>query len=196
MSGKFQTMNRDTPNVLPAPIQDWLLDQHLARFFVDIVGPLDLNKLEGCYGGGGKQPYPPALLLAMMFYGHATGVFSSRKLEQASHDSVAFRFITANSYPDHDTIATFRKRFLPELEGLFVQIILVVARVMGLFRLGKVRLDGTKVKADASKHKAMSWGFANKLEEQLQREVHRSLPLTRSQPLSLFFALKYSEFTF
>jgi transposase len=174
MSGKFQTINRDTPYLLPPSIQDWLPEQHLARFVVDIVEQLDLSKLESCYGGGGKQPYHPALLLAMMFYGYATGVFSSRKLEQASHDSVAFRFITADSHPDHDTIATFRKRFLPELEGLFVQI-LVLASTMGLFKLGKVSLDGTKVKANASKHKALSWGYANKLEEQLRREVQELL---------------------
>ncbi len=170
MSGKFQTINRDTSYLLPPSIQDWLPEQHLARFIVDIVDQLDLSKLESCYGGGGKQPYHPALLLAMIFYGYATGLFSSRKLEQASHDSVAIRFITADSHPDHDTIATFRKRFLAELEGLFVQI-LVVAKVMGLFKLGKVSLDGTKVKANASKHKAMSWGYANKLEEQLLCEV-------------------------
>jgi len=174
MSGKFQTINRDTPYLLPPSIQDWLPEQHLARFIVDIVDQLDLSQLESCYGGGGKPPYHPALLLAMMFYGYATGVFSSRKLEQASYDSVAFRFITADSHPDHDTIATFRKRFLPELKDLFVQI-LVLARVMGLFQLGKVSLDGTKVKANASKHKAMSWGYANKLEEQLRREVQELL---------------------
>jgi hypothetical protein len=105
-----------------------------------------------------------------LFYGYATGVFSSRKLEQASYDSVAFRFITGDSHPDHDTIASFRKRFLKELEGLFVQL-LVLAKVMGLFNLGNVSLDGTKIKANASKHKAMSWGYANKLEAQLRREV-------------------------
>jgi len=109
-----------------------------------------------------------------LFYGYATGVFSSRKLEQATHDSVAFRFITGDAHPDHDTIATFRKRFLPELEGLFVQM-LVMAKVMGMFKLGKVSLDGTKIKANASKHKAMSWGYANKLEEQLRREVQELL---------------------
>lgn len=174
MSGKFQTINRDIPYLLPPSIQDWLPEQHLARFIVDIVDQLDLSKLESCYGGGGKQPYHPALLLAMMFYGYATGVFSSRKLEQASHDSVAFRFITADCHPDHDTIATFRKRFLPELNDLFVQI-LVLASTMGLFKLGKVSLDGTKVKANASKHKAMSWGYANQLEEQLRREVRELL---------------------
>jgi len=174
MSGKFQTINRDTAYLLPPSLQDWLPSRHLARFVVDIVDGLDLKELESCYGGGGKQPYHPALLLTLLFYGYATGVFSSRKLEQATHDSVAFRFITADTHPDHDTIATFRKRFLKELEGLFVQM-LVMAKVMGLFKLGHVSLDGTKIKANASKHKAMSWGYANKLEEQLRREVQELL---------------------
>jgi transposase len=174
MSGKFQTINRDTAYLLPPSLQDWLPEKHLARFVVDIVERLDLRELEVCYGGGGKQPYHPALLLALLFYGYATGVFSSRKLEQATYDSVAFRFITGDTHPDHDTLATFRKRFLSELEGLFVQL-LVLAKVMGIFKLGNVSLDGTKVKANASKHKAMSWGYANQLEEQLRREVQELL---------------------
>ena len=174
MSGKFQTIDRNTAYLLPPSIQDWLPEKHLARFVVDIVDRLDLRALERRYGGGGKPPYHPALLLALLFYGYATGVFSSRKLEQATHDSVAFRFITGDAHPDHDTIATFRKRFLKELEGLFVQM-LVLAKVMGVFKLGTVSLDGTKIKANASKHKAMSWGYANKLEEQLRREVRELL---------------------
>ena len=174
MSGKFQPINRDTAYLLPPSLQDWLPEKHLARFVVDIVDQLDLSALAKRYGGGGKQPYHPSVLLALLFYGYATGVFSSRKLEQATHDSVAFRFITGDAHPDHDMIATFRKRFLPELEGLFVQL-LMVARVMGVFKLGKVSLDGTKIKANASKHKAMSWGYANKLEEQLRREVQALL---------------------
>jgi len=174
MSGKFQTINRDTAYLLPPSLQDWLPEKHLARFVVDIVERLDLSELESGYGGGGKQPYHPAILLSLLFYGYATGVFSSRKLEQATYDSVAFRYITGDTHPDHDTLATFRKRFLSELEGLFVQL-LVLARVMGLFKLGKVSLDGTKVKANASKHKAMSWGYANRLEEQLRREVQELL---------------------
>lgn len=174
MSGKFQTIDRNTAYLLPPSIQDWLPEKHLARFVVDIVDRLDLRALERRYGGGGKPPYHPALLLALLFYGYATGVFSSRKLEQATHDSVAFRFITGDAHPDHDTIATFRKRFLKELEGLFVQM-LVLAKVMGVFKLGTVSLDGTKIKANASKHKAMSWGYANTLEEQLRREVRELL---------------------
>ena len=106
----------------------------------------------------------------MLFYGYATGVFSSRRLEQASYDSVAFRFITGNTHPDHDTIAHFRKRFVKEVEGMFVQL-LVLAKETGVLKLGHVSLDGTKVKANASKHKAMSWGYANRLEAQLQEEV-------------------------
>ncbi len=163
-------INRDTPYLLPPSLQDWLPENHLARFVVDIVERLDLQEIETRYGGGGKAPYHPAILLSLLFYGYATGTFSSRKLEQATYDSVAFRFITADSHPDHDTIASFRKRFLEELEGLFVQV-LVVAKALGLFKMGNVSLDGTKVKANASKHKAMSWGYANKLEEQLRREV-------------------------
>ena len=174
MSGKFRTIARDTAYLLPPSLQDWLPQKHLARFVVDIVERLELRELESCYGGGGKQPYHPALLLALLFYGYATGVFASRKLEQASYDSVAFRFITGDTHPDHDTIATFRKRFVKELEGLFVQM-LVMAKVMGVLKLGNVSLDGTKIKANASKHKAMSWGYANKLEEQLRREVRELL---------------------
>lgn len=174
MSGKFQTIDRDTAYLLPPSLQDWLPEKHLARFVVDMVERLDLRELERRYGGGGKQPYHPALLLALLFHGYATGVFSSRKLEQATYDSVAFRYITGDTHPDHDTIATFRKRFLKELEGLFVQM-LVLAKVMGVFKLGTVSLDGTKIKANASKHKAMSWGYANQLEAQLRREVQELL---------------------
>ena len=113
--------------MLPPLIQEWLPEAHLARFVIDIVDQLDLRELEAGYGGGGKQPYHPALLLSLLFYGYATGVFSSRKLEQATYDSVAFRYIAANQHPDHDTIAHFRRRFLKELESLFVQM-LVLAR--------------------------------------------------------------------
>ncbi|MDQ6960419.1 MAG: transposase, partial [Mariprofundaceae bacterium] len=124
----------------------------------------------------GSAPYHPKMLLSLLFYGYATGVFSSRKLERAAYDSVAFRFIAANTYPDHDTIATFRRRFLKQLSGLFVQI-LEVAHGMELVKLGRVSLDGTKMKANASKHSALSWGHANRLEKQLRREVDELMRL-------------------
>jgi hypothetical protein len=103
-------------------------------------------------------------------YGYATGVFSSRKLERATYDSVAFRFIAANQHPDHDTLATFRRRFLQEIEGLFVQV-LEVAREMGLLTMGTVALDGTKIHANASRHSALSYEHAGRIEAQLKAEV-------------------------
>ena len=118
------------------------------------------------------------MLLSLLFYGYATGVFSSRKIELATYDSVAFRFIAANKHPDHDTIATFRKRFLDELKPLFVQI-LIIAKEMGLLKLAKMSLDGTKVKANASKHRALSWGHACKIEKQLQAEVAELMQLAQ-----------------
>ena len=119
------------------------------------------------------------MLVALLFYGYATGVFSSRKLEQATYDSVAFRYISGDEHPDHDTIANFRKRFLNELEGLFEQI-LEVAAELGTLRLGTVSLDGSKMQGNASKHKAMSWGHATKLERQLQGEVRKLLQLAEA----------------
>ena len=166
----FQPVDRDTPYLLPPSMQDWLPQGHLARFVVEMVDRLDLSELERAYGGRGKAAYHPAVMVALLFYGYATGVFSSRKLEQATYDSVAMRYITADTHPDHDTIAHFRKRFVESLEGLFVQI-LALAREMGVLRVGTVSLDGTKVKANASKHKAMSWGYAQRLEAQMREEV-------------------------
>jgi transposase len=176
MPVKFIPLDRDTPYIFPPSVQDYLPEGHLARFVVEIVEQLDLNNLSSSYSGKGSKPYHPALLVALLFYGYATGVFSSRKLEKASYDSIAFRYICANTNPDHDTIAAFRKRFLKELEALFVDILLV-AEAMGLVKLGTVSLDGTKIKANASKHKALSWGYANKLEEQLKCEVKQLLLL-------------------
>jgi len=176
MAVEFVTIDRDTPYLLPPSIQDYLPDDHLARFVVEIVDQLDLQGLLGVYAGKGKKPYHPAMLVALLFYGYATGTFSSRKLEQASYDSIAFRYICANTQPDHDTIASFRKRFLKELEGFFVQILLV-GQAMGLVKLGTVSLDGTKIKANASKHKALSWDYANQLEAQLQAEVEELMRL-------------------
>ncbi|MBE0617240.1 MAG: IS1182 family transposase [Proteobacteria bacterium] len=174
MSNAFVPVNRDMPYLLPPSIQDWLPDNHLARFVVDIVQQLDLRALTRVYAGRGSKAYHPGMLLSLLFYGYATGVFSSRKLERATYDSVAFRYICANTHPDHDRIATFRKRFLPELKGLFVQI-LQLAHEMKMLSLGTISLDGTKMKAHASKHSALSWAHARKLERQLRSEVEALL---------------------
>lgn len=176
MSVQFRTIDRDTPSLLPASVQDYVPENHLARFIVDIVQQLDLRGIAGQYSGRGSEPYPPEMMVSLLFYGYATGVFSSRKLERASHDSLAFRYICANSHPDHDTIASFRRRFARQLEGCFTQILLI-AQTAGALKLGTLSLDGTKVKANASKHKALSWEYACKLEEQLRQEVAELLQM-------------------
>ena len=167
---RFIHCDRDTLYLMPPSVQDWLPKNHLARFVVDVVSQLDVWSLKCAYAGRGSDAYSPRMLLALLFYGYATGVFSSRRLEAATYDSVAFRYIAANTHPDHDTIATFRKRFLDEVKSLFAQI-LMIAHTMGVVKLGKVSLDGTKVKANASKHKALSWEHACNLETQIKAEV-------------------------
>ena len=135
--------------------------------------------MERAYGTSGSAPFHPALLLSILVYGYATGVFSSRKLENATYDSVAFRFVAADEHPDHDTLNTFRKRFLKEIGGLMVQI-LMIARTLGVLNLGNIALDGSKFKANASRHSALSYGHIKKLEEQLQGEVRKLMELAET----------------
>lgn len=170
MAIEFIYIDRDTPSLLPASVHDYISQDHLARFIVDIVSQLDLSEIVSQYTGRGSKPWPPSMMVSLLFYGYATGVFSSRKLEHASHDSLAFRYICAGLHPDHDSIATFRRRFAKPLATCFLQILLI-ARTMGALKLGTVSLDGTKVKANASRNRALSWAHANKLEEQLKHEV-------------------------
>ncbi len=146
------------------------LNRHLARFVVEVVEGLDLRAMSHSYRGSGSASYHPTVLLSILVYGYATGVFSSRKLERATYDSVAFRFIAGNEHPDHDTIATFRRRFLKQIEALFVEV-LKLAREMGLLKMGTVALDGTKIHANASRHSALSYEHAGKIEAQLKAEV-------------------------
>src|SRR5258705_10392392 len=133
------TIDRETGFLLPPSVDDWLPEKHLARFVVEVIDGLDLSAMSKSYRGSGSASYHPRLLLGLIIYGYATGVFSSRKLERATYDSVAFRFIAANEHPDHDTIAAFRRRFLRQIETLFVQG-LGVAREMGGLKLGTVAL--------------------------------------------------------
>jgi len=155
LMSNFRAIDRETGFLLPPSVDEWLPEKHLARFVVEVIDGLDLSAMVRSYRGSGSACYHPALLLGVLVYGYATGVFSSRKLERATYDSVAFRFITANEHPDHDTIATFRRRFLKEIEGLFVRV-LELAREMGMLKVGTVALDGTKIHANASRHSALS----------------------------------------
>lgn len=179
MSAHFKAVDRETLYLFPPSMQDWLPERHLARFVVDVVSKLDLHELKMAYRGVGSEAFNPEMLLALLFYGYATGVFSSRKLEQATYDSIAFRYIAANTHPDHDTLATFRKRFLSQLQPLFVQILLL-AKTLGFLKMGKISLDGSKIGANASKHRALSWGHALELEQQLKEEVAQLLALAEA----------------
>src|SRR5664280_533093 len=166
----FRTIDRQTGFLLPPSVDEWLPEKHLARFVVEVIDGMDLRAMSGSYRGSGSASYHPRMLLGILVYGYATGIFSSRKLERATYDSVAFRFIAANDHPDHDTIATFRRRFLKQIEGLFVQVLLL-AREMGMLKLGTLGLDGTKIHANASRHSALSYEHAGKIEAQLKAEV-------------------------
>ena len=172
----FRPINRDTGFLLPPSVDEWLPQRHLARFVVEVVDGLDLSELVKAYRGSGSASYHPAMLLGLLVYGYATNVFSSRAIERATYDSVAFRYIAGNEHPDHDTVAAFRKRFLGQIESLFVEV-LKLARTMGMLKLGTVAIDGTKVHANASRHSALSYGHAKKIEKQLKREVRQLLQL-------------------
>ena len=175
----FRQVDRATGFLLPPSLDEWLPERHLARFVVEVIERLDLRALVKAYRGSGSASYHPSMLLGLLVYGYATGVFSSRRLERATYDSVAFRFIAANDHPDHDTIAAFRRRFLGAIEGLFVEVLLL-AREAGLLKLGTVALDGTKIPANASRHSALSWAHARQIEAQLTAEVAQLMALAEA----------------
>ena len=171
---RFVTVNRDMAYLLPPSVEDWLPKDHLARFVVDIVDQLDVSGLTRQYRGSGSDAYHPTMMLGLLIYGYASGVYSSRRIQAATYESIAFRYIAANTHPDHDSLCTFRKRFLKEIEALFVQV-LGIARQMKLLKLGTIALDGTKIHANASRHSALSYGHAQKIEAQLEAEVKELL---------------------
>jgi transposase len=175
----FHPIDRDIDYLLPPSVQDWLPESHLARYVVDVVEGLDLSELERAYAGRGSDAYHPATLLSLLIYGYATGAFSSRKIERATYDSLAYRYIACNRHPDHDTLATFRRRFGKEFGDAFVQV-LQVARENQLSKFGTVSLDGTKIHANASRHSALSYGHIEKIEAQLKAEVQELLDLAEA----------------
>ena len=172
----FIIANQNTIYLMPPSVDEWLDENHLARFIVEAILGLDLSDLVRQYAGRGSRAHHPGTLLGIMLYGYTTGIFSSRKLERATYDSVAFRFIAGNTHPDHTTLAAFRTRFLGKVEDLFVQV-LALAQEMRLLKVGTVCLDGTKIEANASRHSALSYGHIEKLEVQLKAEVQELLAL-------------------
>src|SRR3954462_15508679 len=170
MTRTFQTVDYEATLDSTVRLRDCLPETHLARFVADLVAPLDLSAFYARYGSGGGVAYAPAVLLRLLFYGYATGVFSSRKIEAATYEQIAFRFLAGQLHPDHDTLAHFRVTFLDLLPEVFTQLLLL-AQAAGVLRLGTISLDGTKVHADASKSKAVSYARLLELEERLAREV-------------------------
>jgi transposase len=170
MARRFKTVDYEAALNITVTVGELLPPDHLARFIVNIIAGLDLSRIYARYAPVGGVPIAPEILLGLLFYGYATGVFSSRKIEKATYESIPFIFIAGGLHPDHDTIANFRKTFLAEIKELFVQILLV-AQEAGQLNLGNISLDGSKVHADASKSKAVSYKRLCQLEEQLRREV-------------------------
>lgn len=166
----------DQAFLLPPDMRDWLPEGHLALCVSDVVDTLDLSGIHQVYenDGRGRPAYHPRMMVKLLTYGYCVGVWSSRKIEKATWTDVAFRVLAANQHPDHDTIATFRRRHLKEFRKLFLQV-LRICQDTGLVKLGRVVLDGTKVKANASKHKAMSYDRMLKKEKELQAEIDKLL---------------------
>jgi transposase len=157
-------------------VDSWLSSDHLARFVVEVVSQLDLSSITSQYKSRGGMPYSPLMMVGLLFYSYATGTYSSRKIEKQTNDSIPVRYICGNLHPDHDTIATFRRRFFTELAGLFVQILLL-AQELGFGHVGQINLDGTKIAANASKHSAMSYERIVTLMKQYEEESIRLLKL-------------------
>ena len=162
--------------LLPPDLRDWLPKHHVAYFILDVVGELDLSSIYGSYDGsqGGQPPYDPRMMVGLLLLAYCEGITSSRRIERATYDSVAFRVLSLDQHPDHDTVAAFRQRHLEALSGMFTKV-LELCQAADLVKLGHVALDGTKVKANASKHKAMSYGRMKKKASELEAEVRRLL---------------------
>jgi transposase len=177
VSKSFRTCDLDQPFLLPPSLQDWLPEDHLARFIAELVVGLDLSKIYGFYGrrdGRGKAAYHPVMMVRLLLYGYCVGVMSSRRIERASYEDVAFRYLAADQHPDHDTMAAFRQQHLPVLAQLFTQVLQLCDKA-GLVKLGHVAIDGSKLQANASKHKAMSYDRMEEKEKQLKAEVEKLL---------------------
>lgn len=179
MTRKFKTVDYEKTLDLEISLRDALPADHMARFIVDVIAELDLSRIYQQYAATGAPPYAPEVMLGLLFYGYATGVFSSRKIEKGTYENLPLRFIGGNMHPDHATIAHFRKQFLGELKGLFVDILLM-AQTMGQLQVGNISLDGSKIHADASKSKAVSYKRLLALEAFLQAEVDELFALAEA----------------
>ncbi len=177
MARQFKTVDYEASLQQTVTIAECLPPEHLARFIVSVIAMLDLSAIYAQYAARGGEPYAPEILLGLLLYSYVSGVFSARQIERATYESIPFRYIAGGWHPDHDTLANFRKTFLPQIMDLFVQVLLV-AKEAGVLQLGRLSLDGSKVHADASKSKAVSYKRLLELEQLLQQEVAELLALS------------------
>jgi len=176
MSRKFKTADYEATLNLTITLREALPPDHLARYIVDLVAQMDFSKFHARYAESGGPPYAPELMFSLLLYGYCTSVFSSRKIERATYESLPFRFLSGDLHPDHDTIANFRQQFLEEIKDLFVQVLLL-AQAAGVLKLGHLSLDGSKIHADASKSQAVSYKRLLELEALLRQEVEELFKL-------------------
>ena len=174
MAARFQNIDRETPMLLPVSSQEWVPDNDLAHFAIDAVAALDLDHCRINQRGTGDAQFPPAMMLTLLIYCYATGLFSSRRIEHATYQNLSVRFICANTHPDHDTICAFRRKNDALIKETFLKTLLL-ARELKLLKVGTVAIDGTKVPANASKHAANSYGKAGELITTLETEVAQLL---------------------
>ena len=176
MGKTFRSYDLNQRLLMPPDLREWLRDDHLALYVSDVVDQLDLSEIMNSYENDlrGRPPYHPALMVKLLIYGYCTGRLSSRKIEQATYDDVAFRVLSCNQHPDHDSVAEFRKRHLAALAHLFLQVLQLCQRA-GLVKLGHVAIDSTKIKANAAKRQSLSYERLNKAERELSAEVARLL---------------------
>ncbi len=183
MPRQFKTVDYEASLDQTVSLRECLPPEHLARFIAQVISKLDLSEIYAAYGSRGGSVIAPEVLLGLLFYGYATGVFSSRQIERATYESIPFRFLSGHLHPDHDTIAAFRQRFLGQIKELFVQVLLLAVEAKQL-TLEDVSIDGTKIHADASKSQAISYGHLVKLRATLEAEVEELLRLSTAADAS------------
>ena len=178
----FRRYAPDQDLLLPSSLGEWLPEGHLAYFISAVIDELDVHAFYSRYEGDGRRnaPYEPRMMLKVLVYAYANGVFSSRQIAKKLEEDVAFRVLAADNFPSHRTLCEFRRRHLEEFRALFVQV-LHIARESGLLSLGKLAIDGTKVKSNASKHKAMSYARMAEAEQRLVEEIDEILELARQR---------------
>jgi transposase len=174
---RYRPWNPKQKYLLPPSMSDWLAEDHLVYFILDVVGSLDLSPIEEAIQGKdarGERPYHPQMMVALIIYSYCVGVYSSRRMERATHEDIAFRVLTGDSQPHFTTINEFRRGFRQEFSWLFLQAVQLCQRA-GLVKLGHVAQDGSKILANASKHKAMSYKRMKEEEKRLRKEIEEML---------------------